>query len=57
MTRTSRLARRSIAVVEHVPTQLNLGLLWDHPIDRSPTGQPAPEPTPVAVPLRKRVAA
>ena len=56
MTRDRRLARRSIAVVEHVPTQLPLALGWDHPIDRTLAEQPAPEPTPVVVPLRKRAA-
>ena len=45
MTRTRRLARRQIAVVEHVPTQLPLGLRWEQPIEHV---HAAPEPGPAA---------
>ncbi len=56
MTPTPKVARRRIAVVEHVPTQLVLGLAWPDPIDRVIRAQP--EPGPVApVALRKAVAA
>lgn len=57
MTRPSKLATRTIPVAVAVPTQLPLGLTWPDPIDRTLADQPAPEPTPVVVPLRKRVAA
>lgn len=45
MTRTPRLARRTIPVAVDSPTQLVLGLRWEQPIDRV---HMAPEPTPIA---------
>ena len=58
MTPTPKVARRRIAVVEHVPTQLVLGLAWPDPIDRVIRAEPEPGPVaPVALPVIGRRAA
>lgn len=62
MTRSTRLpsqshalARRSIPVVQHAPTQLVLGLRWDNPIDRI-HAMPAPEPVAPVLLIRRKAA-
>lgn len=52
--RLPNLARRTIPVAVHVPTQMPLGLRWDQPIERV---HQVPEPEPVPVAIRRAVAA